>query len=66
MVQIQGHKKTKRKRRFQKWPRKFIPKHTVGKCPYCKRRMKNIEAHIDEKHEFEKPKQIKGIVLGHD
>jgi hypothetical protein len=66
MVQTKGHKKAERKRRFQKWPRKFILKHTSGKCPYCTRHVKNIEAHINEMHKFEKPRKIKGILHGHD
>jgi transposase len=65
-MQMKGHKKAVRKRRPVPWPRKFVLKHTSGKCPYCTRHVKNIEAHIDEKHEFEKPRKIKGTLHGRD
>jgi len=44
----------------EKWP-KYIPEHTEGKCPYCKKQVKNIEAHVKDKHLSEKPRQIIGI-----
>lgn len=53
-MQIKGH----RKRKHKKWA-KYILHHHKGHCPYCHKPIKNIEAHIDEKHENEKPKKIK-------
>ena len=65
-MQIKGHKKAEKQRWAAPWPRKQIPKHTEGKCPYCKKHSKNLEAHINAKHAAEKERLIKGIVHGHD
>ena len=39
----------------KKWksPAKQIPKAEKGKCPYCKRYVKNILAHCKVKHKVE-------------
>jgi len=65
MVQIKGHRHKKERRREQSWPRKYVPAHTQGKCPYCKKKMDNIEAHVHARHLFEKKREIKGIRHGH-
>jgi len=54
MVDIKSHKKQKGRRNIWPWPRKFIPEHTIDKCPYCKKKPKNVEAHIKISHKSEK------------
>jgi len=75
MGSIKGKRKKKggkarkirfRRKREEHWPRKFIPEHTRGKCPYCKKPFKNIEAHAKAKHRFEKPREVKGEKRGHE
>ena len=48
------------------WPRKYIPSHKEGSCPYCHKRIDNIQEHIKDKHKFEKPMKIKGKIHGHE
>jgi len=50
----------------RKWPSKYIPSHTSDGCPYCKKKIKNIEEHIKAKHKNEKPKAIEGERHGHE
>ncbi len=37
-------------------PQKYIEKSTRGKCPYCHKFVKSLEAHIKSKHKKEKVK----------
>ncbi len=64
-MQIKGHKKIGMKKRGEPWPRKYVPLHHEGNCPYCHKRLKNIEQHIEAHHKFEKSKALKGKVHGH-
>ena len=50
----------------RKWPRRYVPSHTVGDCPYCKRKIKNIEEHIKSMHKGKKVRVIKGEKHGHE
>jgi len=61
-MEIKRHKKIRPKR----WGAKYIPSHHEGSCPYCHAHVKSVEAHIDEKHENEKPRRIKGILHGNE
>ncbi len=38
-------------------PKKEIKKTTEGKCPYCHRPVKSLEAHIHDKHKEMLPKK---------
>jgi len=33
---------------------KFVDPSTEGKCPYCKKHVKSLEAHVKAKHKGEK------------
>jgi hypothetical protein len=66
MKRSKRQKKIEKKRRGVPWPRKYIPSHKEGSCPYCHKRIDNIEEHIKDKHKFEKPMKIKGKVHGHE
>ena len=35
-------------------PAKYVQPSTEGKCPYCKKHMEGLEAHIKAKHRGEK------------
>jgi len=37
-------------------PPKEVKKSVEGKCPYCKKHVKSLEAHINSKHRKEKVK----------
>jgi hypothetical protein len=65
-MEVKGHKKQEKKikKLFKPWPRKFVPSHTKGSCPYCHVHVKSVEAHIDSKHEHKKPLKIKGKLHG--
>ena len=65
MAERKGHRHKGVRRRGEPWPRNYIPDHTSGKCPYCKKQIKNIESHIKAKHLSEKPRAIKGKLHGH-
>ncbi|MBW2967830.1 hypothetical protein KY362_05070 [Candidatus Woesearchaeota archaeon] len=40
-------------------PPKWVDPSTEGKCPYCKRPVKNIEKHIHDRHIDEKGAKAK-------
>lgn len=63
---MKGHRHKSERRRGEPWPRKYVPKHTEGKCPHCGKHVDNIEEHVKAKHKNEKPLPIKGKVHGHD
>ncbi|MCL6501028.1 MAG: hypothetical protein K6T16_03300 [Candidatus Pacearchaeota archaeon] len=64
-MEIKGHKKIGKKKRGEPWPRKYVPQHHEGKCPYCNKHVKNTEQHIQVAHKFEKPRIVKGKIHGH-
>jgi len=50
----------------RKWPRRYVPIHTSGKCPYCNRKIKDIEDHIKSMHKGKNARVIKGEKHGHE
>lgn len=64
MVEIKGHRH-RGGGRIVPWPRKQLPEHTEGNCPYCSKKVKNVEAHVKRMHKGEKLLKIRGKKHGH-